>query len=34
MIENHTAKDEWKIQLSMRMIFISFTDADEANHKW
>ena len=29
MIDNYTAKGEWKIQLSMRMIFVSFTDANE-----
>ena len=27
MIDNH--KGEWKIQLSMRMIFVSFTDVNE-----
>ena len=27
MINDH--KGEWKIQLSMRMIFVSFTDANE-----
>ena len=29
MIDNHKSKDEWKIQLSMQMIFVSFTDPDE-----
>ena len=29
MIDNHKSKGEWKIQLSMRMIFVSFTDANE-----
>ena len=29
MIDDHKAKGEWKIQLSMRMIFVSFTDANE-----
>ena len=29
MIDNHKSKGEWKIQLSMRIIFVSFTDADE-----
>ena len=29
LIDDHKAKDEWKIQLSMRMIFVSFTDANE-----
>ena len=29
MIDNHKARDEWKIQLTMRIIFVSFTDADE-----
>ena len=29
MIDNH--KGEWKIQLSMRMIFVSFTDANETH---
>ena len=30
MIDNHKAKDEWKIQLTMRIIFLSFIDASEA----
>ena len=29
MIDDHQAKGEWKIQLSMRIIFVSFTDANE-----
>ena len=29
MIDNHKAKGEWKIQLVMRIIFISFLDANE-----
>ena len=29
MIDNYKARDEWKIQLSMRIIFVSFTDANE-----
>ena len=29
MIVNHKARDEWKIKLSMRLIFVSFTDANE-----
>ena len=29
MIDNHKAKDEWKIQLTMGVIFVSFTDANE-----
>ena len=29
MIVNQKAKGEWKIQLSMRVIFVSFTDASE-----
>ena len=29
MIDNYTARGEWKIQLSMRIIFVSFTDANE-----
>ena len=29
MIDNHKSKGEWKMQLSMRIIFVSFTDADE-----
>ena len=29
MMDDHKAKDEWKIQLSMRIILVSFTDANE-----
>ena len=29
MIDSHKARNEWKIQLSMRIIFVSFTDANE-----
>ena len=29
MIDNHKAKGEWKIQLSMQIIFVSFTGANE-----
>ena len=29
MIDNHKAKGEWKIQLSMRIIFVSFLDAND-----
>ena len=29
MIDNQKTKGEWKIQLSMRVIFASFTDASE-----
>ena len=29
MIDNHKSKGEWKIQLSMPIIFVSFTDANE-----
>ena len=29
MIDNYKAKGEWKIQVSMAVIFISFTDANE-----
>ena len=28
-IDKHKAKGEWKIQLSMQIIFVSFTDANE-----
>ena len=31
LIDDHKAKGEWKIQLSMRMIFVSFTDANETS---
>ena len=29
MIDNHKAKGEWKIQLVMQIIFVSFIDANE-----
>ena len=29
MIDNHKARSEWKIQLTMQIIFVSFTDANE-----
>ena len=29
MIDNHKARGEWKIQLTMQIIFVSFTDANE-----
>ena len=29
MIDYHKAKGEWKIQLVMRIIFVSFIDANE-----
>ena len=29
MIDNHKARGEWKIQLTMRIIFVSFVDANE-----
>ena len=31
MIDSHKARNEWKIQLSMRIIFISFADANETS---
>ena len=31
MIDDYKARDEWKIQLSMRIIFVSFTDANETH---
>ena len=37
MIDNHKAKGEWKIQLTMAVIFVSFTDANETREmhtKW
>ena len=30
-IDNHKSKGEWKIQLSMQIIFVSFTDANETH---
>ena len=29
MIDDYKSKGEWKIQLSMQIIFVSFTDANE-----
>ena len=29
MIDNHKARGEWKMQLTMRIIFVSFTVANE-----
>ena len=29
MIDNHKARGEWKMQLTMQIIFVSFTDANE-----
>ena len=29
MIDKHKVKDKWKKQLSMKIIFVSFTDANE-----
>ena len=29
MIDSHKTRNEWKIQLSMQIIFFSFTDANE-----
>ena len=31
LIEDYQAKGNWKMQLSMRMIFVSFTDANETH---
>ena len=31
MIGNHKARGEWKIQLTMRTIFVSFIDANETH---
>ena len=31
MIDDYKARDEWKIQSSMRIIFVSFTDANETH---
>ena len=31
MIDNHKARGEWKIQLTMQIIFVSFTDANETH---
>ena len=29
MIDNHKVRGEWKIQVTVRIIFVSFTDANE-----
>ena len=34
MIDNYKARGEWKIQLLMRTIFVSFTDADETSEMY
>ena len=34
MIDNHKARGEWKIQLTMRIIFVSFTDANETREMY
>ena len=34
MIDTHKSKDEWKIQPSMRIIFVSFTDANETREMY
>ena len=34
MIDNHKAKGEWKIQLSMRIIFVSFIDVNETREMY
>ena len=31
LIDDHKSKDEWKIQLSIRVIFVSFTNANETH---
>ena len=31
MIDDHKSKGEWKIQLTMLIIFVSFTDANETH---
>ena len=31
MIDNHKSKGEWKIQLIMRVIFVSFIDKNETH---
>ena len=33
MIDSHKVRNEWKIQLSMQIIFVSFTDANETREK-
>ena len=34
MIADHKSKGEWKIQLSMRISFVSFTDANETREMY
>ena len=34
MIDDHKSKDEWKIQLSMRVIFVSFTDVNKTHEMY
>ena len=34
MIDDHKSKGEWKIQLSMRVIFVSFTNANETHEMY
>ena len=34
MVNNQRTKDEWKIQLSMRVIFASFTDVSETREMY
>ena len=34
MIDDHKSKGEWKIQLSMRVIFVSFTSANETREMY
>ena len=34
LIDDHKPKDEWKIQLSMQIIFVSFTDANKTHEMY
>ena len=34
MIDDHKSKDEWKIQLSMQIIFVFFTDANKTHEMY
>ena len=34
MIDHHKSKGEWKIQLSMQVIFVSFTNANETREMY
>ena len=34
MIDDHKSKAEWEIQLSMRVIFVSFTNANETREMY